>query len=129
MDARVRLLADGLAHDLADIDGWEVELRDSDGVGPSDEASAKLHLAVDLRFVDGVGILLEFYPDEDFANQAVDALQQVQDLVVETSLVAWPACPTHSHALGPVNRRDDLFWVCPTDADVLTKVGEFPGIL
>jgi hypothetical protein len=68
-------------------------------------------------------ILLEFYAGESFVQQAVQALDQLQDVVVETILQPWPPCPSHEHVMVPVALSGKPTWLCPEDDHIAIPVG------
>jgi len=77
--------------------------------------------------IDGnLWLQLQFF--EDLPNvewhQALDAIDQLQDVVVEATRQTWPLCEVHGDVLVPKEYPDGgIWWVCDHGGDVSIPLG------
>jgi hypothetical protein len=126
IDQSIRSLGRRILHDVSPLGGWSV--RTEGHAWPvGDAPDPRCDVVILLGFEGRRTILtLEFFLDRDYPAQAIDALNQLQDVVVETSLQPWPSCPSHSHVMVPMWVTSDCFWVCPADSTIAIRVGDWP---
>ncbi len=66
-------------------------------------------------------INLQFFKSLELGSlleQFLEQLNQLQDVIVEHLLKAWPACPEHPHVLVLEIGGQDLWWRCPVDSKI-----------
>jgi len=113
-----------VARDVAHVKDWKVSLTDA-------SSSPFLQEVGQRRFSNAIGLehhgsrrlLIVFFQGEDICEQTREGLDQLQDVIVETELRAWPPCPIHGHVLVPELTSDELYWICPEDGELRMKVG------
>jgi hypothetical protein len=75
--------------------------------------------------VDGVAVMwLEFWSGLDHLEQLAHLMDQVQDVVMETSHEQWPKCPAHEHELLPRPGDKWVEWVCPDTGEAIAQFGQ-----
>jgi hypothetical protein len=118
--------AAGIASDISDFDSWSIEPVQSDLENhPHNELdNDPYETAISVATGERRILLIKFYRGEDFCEQAVEALNQIQDVVVETELKPWPKCQLHAHVLVPMCRAGQLSWVCPDESSMVVAVGQ-----
>jgi hypothetical protein len=80
--------------------------------------------------VDGDAVMwLEFWSGLDHVEQLADMLDQVQDVVMESTHERWPKCPAHDHELSPRQRGDWVAWECPDTGEAIAQFGELEARL
>lgn len=67
---------------------------------------------------------LEFWSDREHGEELADLINQVQDVVMETTTEMWPLCPDHGDCLRPERDRDWVTWTCPKDGASIAQFGE-----
>jgi hypothetical protein len=118
-------LAGRVALDTAHVEDWQVSLADaSSSPFSTEDGQRRFNNAIALEHSGSRRLLIIFYQGEDIWEQAREGLNQLQDVIVETELRAWPACPRHEHVLVLELVSDELYWVCPADVEVRMKVGD-----
>lgn len=125
MNASIDLLAVSVAADLSVLDEWSIQSVHGHFENQLDD-DLEQHPYKTAISVSNEGervLLIKFYHGETFLEQAVEALNQLQNVVVETELRPWPPCWIHAHVLVPTQRTGHLFWVCPIDESVIVEVG------
>jgi hypothetical protein len=76
-----------------------------------------------LKVDEAEDMWLVFWSRRDHAEQLADLVDQVQDVVMETTTEMWPRCPFHDHLLRPDPDRDWVAWTCP-QGDRIARFGE-----
>jgi hypothetical protein len=72
-------------------------------------------------------IRLIFMQGIDWPEQMAQALDQVQDVVIENILQSWPLCPEHGtekHWLEARFDAESVVWVCPFSGNPVARFGE-----
>jgi hypothetical protein len=117
-----------LAQDTAHVNDWQVSLAlASSSRSSPEEGEHRFNNAIALEHSGFRRLLIIFYQGEDIWGQALEGLNQLQDVIVETELQAWPPCPRHGHVLVLELVADELYWTCPKDVQLRMKVGELYG--
>jgi hypothetical protein len=117
-------LAAHLSSDVANLDGWTIEVVHINERDPDLGGQLKYGVAIALEMNRRWLLRIEFFQGEGFNTQAVEGLNQLQDVIVEKDLRVWPPCPSHEHVLVPTERSEELFWVCPVDDEIRVRVGD-----
>jgi len=55
---------------------------------------------------------LHLWHTDDWVEELANAVDQVQDVVMEHEAELWPECPLHRHALIPTPRDGRVVWEC-----------------
>jgi hypothetical protein len=85
--------------------------------------------AIALR-VDGFeNMSLVFWSGLDHLEHLAELVDQVQDVVMETTHERWPKCPAHDHELLPRLRGEWVEWQCPDTGEAIARFGELTGRL
>jgi len=125
IDEAVRALATRIAHDMIPLKGWDVNLMQvtpNAGHGGS-RLGQKSNTTIAVENEGILNLLLQFFEQEDFQEQAIEALSQLQDALVESELQPWPMCLRHEHVMVPTGIGEELYWVCPDDDEIRVRVG------
>jgi len=80
--------------------------------------------------VDGFETMsLVFWSGPDRLEQLADLLDQVQDVVMESTAELWPLCPLHDHQDPLLLReaQDWIEWQCPETRQAIGRFGELTG--
>lgn len=125
-------LAERIARDLSRLRDWSVEMGPPPPGIRMRSLAEQLSLPLSDQLATGIQLLfrgrrklrLSFYSEPNLTLQEIEALSQLQDVVVETMLDAWPRCPIHDHVLVPIGARDELYWQCPSDQRMRIVVGQ-----
>ena len=79
--------------------------------------------AIALR-VDGFeNLSLEFWSGLDHLEHLAGLVDQVQDVVMETTHERWPKCPDHDHELLARPRGEWVEWECPDTGEAIARFG------
>jgi hypothetical protein len=79
--------------------------------------------------IDGVELMwIVLWLTEDPIDELVDAVDQVQDLIMESETEIWPECPFHRHPLIPEADTDWVSWVCPETDERIARLGDLPEL-
>lgn len=90
--------------------------------------SSPSSLSISVRFDEQEHMRVVFLEDIDLRRQTIDALDQVQDIVIETIRMKWPPCPEHDHFLIPEDIAEHVVWQCPTTKRPIAAFGDLAGL-
>jgi hypothetical protein len=121
---RIPALATRLSHDVATLDGWAIDLVPVNPEETDADGNHQYESAISLSCDGRRRLQLEFFQAEDLKEQILEAINQLQDVIVESNLQAWPPCSEHPHVLVPNWALDDFYWICPEDASLVKRVGD-----
>jgi hypothetical protein len=80
--------------------------------------------AIELR-LDGVAVMsLEFWSGVDHLEHLEGLMNQVQDVVMESTRERWPMCPDHDHELVPRAGKEWIEWECPETGVAIARFGQ-----
>jgi hypothetical protein len=80
--------------------------------------------------VDGVAhIWLEFWSGLDHVEHLADLVDQVQDVVMESTHERWPKCPAHDHELVARPGKESVEWQCPDTGKAIARFGQLTARL
>jgi hypothetical protein len=80
--------------------------------------------------VDGDAVMsLEFWSGLDHVEDLANMLDQVQDVVMESTHERWPMCPGHDHELSARPGGGWVQWQCPDTGEAIARFGELAGSL
>lgn len=88
------------------------------------ETSPPSPLSISVRLDERERMRVVFLKGFDLRRQLVDALDQVQDIVVEAIRDKWPPCPEHDHFLTPEDVAGQVVWQCPTTSRPVAVFGD-----
>lgn len=116
--AKVGELAAALSADLASLPMVTI--------GEPISAGDPWPLEIPILIEGTLRLKLQFF--EDLPNvewhQALDAVNQLQDLVIEATRESWPLCEIHGDVLVPEEHPNgNIFWVCDHGGDISISLG------
>jgi hypothetical protein len=113
----IRSFLDAVARDLPTGEpSLELNLVSADDIGPTPpHSSLTTYPEAALLVVDGVvKVEFLFWRGEDLLTQMAVVLDQVQDVVIESTREQWPVCTDHSgHPMAVSVAHGWLAWRCP----------------
>jgi hypothetical protein len=131
VDQEIAALASLIAADASNLEGVSVDLKptvpddtlrvmaEHMGHPMPPEMDPSIAISIDGR----LRLTLVFYERPGLIDQFVEGLNQLQDVIVESLLAPWPACPVHPHELVPVRDGVELKWRCPESSVIEVFVG------
>jgi hypothetical protein len=69
---------------------------------------------------------MAFWHTDDWVEELANAVDQVQDVVMEHEAELWPECPLHRHALTPSPRDGRVAWECTENDRAFAEFGSLP---